>query len=71
MKKAYLAPIAIGTLMPFGAVALINPKEAVDSSHTHVELPAEPPPEPPALINTHSGTAPTLSFHHSQDKQYR
>jgi hypothetical protein len=42
LSRPYIGPMAAGTIIFFGTVMILNPREAVDNPHTHQEMPVEP-----------------------------
>ncbi len=57
MNKTRKARVALGVAIPFGVVMVLNPKEAVDNPHVHLEMPSAPTLDSPApIINTFTGT---------------
>jgi hypothetical protein len=63
MSKTGTTATAVWVAFIFGAVMVLDPKEAVDNPHTHQEAPSVPTLDSqPAIISTFSGAKPTISY---------
>ncbi len=62
MNKTRKAVVALGVVIPFGLVTLLDNKEAVDNPYTHQEVPSAPTLDSPApILSTYTGTRGTIS----------